>query len=109
VLAHTWDWLAGVGAEVAVVDAVKLIEAGVADLCDEVWVVTCPQEEQARRLMECRGLSREEAWERILAQPVQEEKVARADVVIDNSGRRSHTRVRVRAAWQAMQRRRGAR
>lgn len=106
VLAYTWEWLGGLTAEVAVVDAIKLVEAGMADRCDEVWVVTCPQEEQVRRLMRYRGLSRDEALVRILAQPPQEEKVARADVVIDNRGRLEEVRAQVRAAWKATQRRR---
>lgn len=106
VLAYTEEWLAKVPEEVAVVDAIKLIESGIADRCDEIWVVTCPEEEQLRRLMEYRGLSREEALLRIRAQPPQEEKVARADVVIDNSGRPEEARAQVRAAWAAVQRRR---
>jgi dephospho-CoA kinase len=100
VVAYTEEWLAGLTAEVAVIDAIKLIEAGIADQCDEVWVVTCPVEEQVRRLRVYRGLSEEEAWTRIRAQPPQEEKVARADVVIDNSGPVSRTRAQVQAAWQ---------
>jgi dephospho-CoA kinase len=105
VLAYTWEWLAAVTAPVAVIDAIKLIEAGMADQCDEVWVVTCPPEEQARRLVDYRGLSAEEAWARIRAQPPQGEKVARADVVIDNSGPPAQVRARVRSAWRALQRR----
>ena len=106
VLAYTREWLAGVDAEVAVVDAIKLIESGIAVQCDEVWVVTCPSEEQARRLVRHRGLSAAEAWERILAQPPQEEKVAQADVVIDNGGTRARALAQVRAAWRRVQRRR---
>lgn len=100
VVAYTEEWLTGVTAAVAVIDAIKLIEAGIADRCDEVWVVTCPPEERARRLQEHRGLGSEEAWTRIRAQPPQEEKVARADVVIDNSGPVSRTLAQVRRAWQ---------
>jgi dephospho-CoA kinase len=103
-LARTREWLAGVEVAVAAVDAIKLIEAGLADECDEVWVVTCPPEEQARRLVRNRGLSADEAWERIRAQPSQEEKVARADVVIDNSGTRAQLLARVRAAWRRIRR-----
>ncbi len=107
VLAYTWEWLAEVTADVAVIDAIKLLEAGMAEECDEVWVVTCPEEERARRLMEYRGLSAEEAWTRIRAQPPQEQKVARADVVIDNSGTPARVRARVRALWQDLRRRLG--
>ncbi len=108
VLEVTWAWLEQVQEEVAAIDAIKLIESGMADHCDEVWVVTCPEEEQLRRLTVYRGLSRSEALARIWAQPPQEEKVARADVVIDNSGSREETRRQVRAAWAAMQERREA-
>jgi len=104
VVAYAEEWLAGVTAEVAVIDAIKLIEAGIADRCDAVWVVTCPPEEQARRLQRYRGLSWEEAWLRIRAQPPQEEKVARAGVVIDNGGPISRMRAQVRAAYRRLAR-----
>ena len=61
VVAYTEEWLAGLTAEVAVIDAIKLFEAGMAGRCDEVWVITCPPAEQARRLQQNRGLSAEEA------------------------------------------------
>jgi len=93
-------------AALARLDAIKLFEAGIAERCDEVWVVICPQEEQLRRLVEYRGLSREEALLRIHAQPPQEEKAARADEVIDNSGTPEETLAQVRAAWARMQKRR---
>jgi len=105
VLAYTQEWLAGVTTAVAVVDAIKLIEAGIADQCDEVWVVTCPPEERARRLMEYRGLSAKEAWKRIRAQPPEEEKVRRADVVIDNGGPVARALTQVRTAWRRIRRR----
>lgn len=100
VVAYTEEWLGGLKSEVAVIDAIKLIEAGIADRCDEVWVVTCPPEEQVRRLQAYRGLSEEEAWTRIRAQPPQQEKVDRADVVIDNSGSIGRTRAQVRSAYR---------
>ncbi len=104
VVAYAEEWLAGVTAEVAVIDAIKLIEAGIADRCDAIWVVICPPEEQARRLQRYRGLSWEEAWLRIRAQPPQEEKVARAGVVIDNGGPISRMRAQVRAAYRRLAR-----
>lgn len=87
-------------AQVVVLDAIKLFESGWADLCDAVWVVTCKREQQIERLTRTRGYSREEAEERINAQPPQEEKVPRADLVIDNSGTLARTRSQVRAAWR---------
>jgi dephospho-CoA kinase len=84
---------------VLAVDAIKLIESGFADECDQVWVVTCDPEQQLTRLMRRNGYSREEALRRIRAQPPQASKVARADRVIDNSGTEEETVALVRAAW----------
>src|SRR5215207_135907 len=48
-------------APIVVVDAIKLIEGGLADEMDAVWVVTCPRAEQVRRLTAERGLTPEQA------------------------------------------------
>jgi dephospho-CoA kinase len=83
-----------------VVEAIKLIEAGMATRYDSLWVTTCPAEEQIRRLMVDRNLTREEAELRVRVQPPQEEKIARADVVIDTGATLAETRAQVRAAWE---------
>jgi dephospho-CoA kinase len=85
---------------VAVLEAIKLIEAGMASQCDEIWVVTSPREVQVQRLTERRGMSVEQAELRIDAQPPQADKVAVADVVIDNSGTLEQTRAQVEREWQ---------
>jgi dephospho-CoA kinase len=84
---------------VAVIDAIKLLESGWKPLCDAIWVVTCRPEQQIERLMTTRGMSEAEARTRLSAQPPQAEKVAQADVVIDNSGTLEQTRQQVEAAW----------
>jgi dephospho-CoA kinase len=88
---------------VVVVEAIKLIEAGWHRTCDALWVVTCPKEQQLKRLMRTRKLSRQEALLRIEAQPPQEEKVALADVVIDNSGNLKETREQVKREWERLE------
>jgi dephospho-CoA kinase len=88
--------------EVIVVEAIKLIEAGMAEGCDSVWVTTCRPEQQIARLMKTRDLSRAEAEQRVRVQPPQEVKLARADVVIDTSGTIAQTRERVQAAWERL-------
>lgn len=93
----------------AVVDAIRLIEAGYPALCDAVWVVTCDEREQLRRLVEQRGMSEADARQRIAAQPPQREKVAAADVVIDNSGALEQTARQVAEAWAAVEQRLDAR
>lgn len=92
--------VAASSADVVVVEAIKLFESGLADACDSVWVVTCERDQQIARIVSARDLSRAEAERRVDAQPPQEEKMARADVVIDNSGSLRATREQVRAAWE---------
>jgi dephospho-CoA kinase len=90
------------GIRTIVIDAIKLFEGGLANHCDEVWVVTCDPAQQLARLMARNGFDEAEARRRIAAQPPQSEKVARADIVIDNSGTLDATRAQVDAAWQTM-------
>ncbi len=85
---------------VVVVEAIKLIESGFDRLCDQVWVTYAPEDVQLRRLMAKRGLSRETALQRILAQPPQEEKLKRADVVIRNDQSFEDTWQQVLTAWK---------
>jgi len=84
-------------ANIVAVEAIKLIESGMADQYDAIWVVTANKEAQLSRLMSKRKLSEAQARLRIEAQPPQEEKVRRAQVVIDNSGD-------VLETWKAVQR-----
>jgi dephospho-CoA kinase len=79
-------WIAKAGAEVVAIEAIKLVESGMADNCDAVWAVIASEDVQLNRLMSKRNMTGPQAILRIEAQPPQEEKVARADVVIDNSG-----------------------
>jgi dephospho-CoA kinase len=88
--------------QVAVIDAIKLLESGWKSMCDAIWVVTCTPEQQLNRLMTTRGMREDEARRRIAAQPPQSDKVAQADVVIDNSGSLEETRRQVEAAWLAI-------
>ncbi len=87
---------------VIVYEAIKLIEAGRADMCDAIWVVTARPDVQLERLMHTRGLSEADARQRIDAQPPQSEKLNYATAVIDNSGPLSETRQQVRAAYEAI-------
>lgn len=74
------------------IDAVKLIESGMADLCDSVWLVVADPKVQIQRLVARNGLSQEEATRRIASQPDESLRRARVDHVIDNSGTRDQLR-----------------
>jgi dephospho-CoA kinase len=62
-----------------------LFEAGMTDLVTEIWVVSCSPQQQLKRLMERDCLSLEQAQARLNNQLPLHEKVARANVVLDNS------------------------
>lgn len=87
---------------VGVVEAIKLLEARMDRYCQAVWIVTCTRQQQIERLMRTRGLSEAEAELRMNAQPSIEEKLARADVVIDNSRSLAETWRQVVEAWRAI-------
>ena len=63
-----------------------LFEAGLDNLCTEVWVVDCLPEQQRQRLIDRNGLTMEDADRRIQSQWPLAQKVGLADQVIDNSG-----------------------
>ncbi len=69
VIAEVERRIADSAARVIVVEAIKLLESGMADTYDAIWVTTCSEATQLARLMEGRGLSREAALARIHAQP----------------------------------------
>lgn len=73
------------------IDAAILIEAGMADLVEEIWLVYADPEVQIARIQERDGFTREEALARIRAQMPLEEKKKRAHRVLDNNGSREKT------------------
>ena len=85
---------------IGVFDAIKLVESGYAPLCDGVWLVTCSEEAQLRRLMTSRGLSETEARQRIAAQGDLEPKRMAASEIIANDGSLDDLRREVTAAWE---------
>lgn len=89
-------------ARMVMIEAIKLLEGGLAQMCHQVWVTRCVQTLQIDRMRICRGMALEEAVARIKAQPPQEEKVALADVVIDTGGLMRDTERQFELAWQRL-------
>jgi dephospho-CoA kinase len=89
---------------VVVVEAIKLLEAGMHRGYDALWVVTAPRRCQIERLMVMRGMTKQEAALRVDAQPPQEEKTTVADLVIVNDGDLNTLRGKVGAAWTQLPR-----
>jgi dephospho-CoA kinase len=70
-----------------VVQAIPLLfEADLTHQVTEIWVVTCTPAQQRQRLIDRNHLTPEQAEVRIHSQMPLNEKTARADVVLDNSG-----------------------
>jgi len=87
------------GAEAVVIEAIKLIEGGLAAMCDESWLVTCGPDVQRRRLVG-RGTAPEDATARIEAQGSFDVVRSAVDRVVDSSGSAESTRAVVEAAFE---------
>jgi dephospho-CoA kinase len=75
---------------------------------DVVIVVDAPPEVQADRLVRLRGMPAEQARARMAAQASREQRLAVADIVIDNSGSLDDLDRRVAAVWADLERRSAA-
>ncbi|GLY30666.1 dephospho-CoA kinase [Kineosporia sp. NBRC 101731] len=67
---------------------------------DLVMVVFAPEEERIRRLVDDRGMTRDDARARIAAQATDAQRAEVADVVLDNSGSLATTLAQVDACWR---------
>lgn len=96
------------GFRVAAIEAVKIVESGGADSCDELWIATCPETIAISRLVG-RGMSAAEASRRLSTQgdvakwvrAFQEASLGttgrpRAVVIIDNGGTPDETQAQIR-------------
>ncbi len=92
--------LAGTEA-VVVLDVPLLLESGDYEV-GGVVVVDCPTEVAMRRLVE-RGMAEADARARLARQVSREERLARSDVVIDNSGALDALGPQVAGAWTWIQ------
>jgi dephospho-CoA kinase len=88
--------------KVIVIEAIKLFESDLKDICDAIWVTWSPVDIQKERLMEKRGMTEQDAMLRIETQPPQEAKVAAADLLIRNDEGFDKTWDAVLAAWKSI-------
>jgi dephospho-CoA kinase len=65
-------------------------------------LVLVEPEEQIRRLMARNGVSKEDSKKRLKSQMPINEKIALADIVIDNKGSISETEKRVEQIWREL-------
>lgn len=84
---------------VVVLEAAVLFEAGWEDIGDEIWVAVVDQDIAIARAMARDGLEREAVEKRIEAQLSNAERIAKADVVIENNGTLEEMIQQLEAAW----------
>lgn len=90
----------GAGADAVVIHDVPLLtENGLAPLYDLVVVVDASPETQLDRLVRLRGMTEDEARARMAAQASREQRLAIADLVIDNDGPLEALEPQVRKVW----------
>ncbi len=87
---------------VVVYDVPLLVEARVDDPWELVVVAHAPAELREQRLVDLRGMSRQDAASRIASQVPDEARLAVADVVIDTTGTLAQTRDQVDVLWEAL-------
>jgi dephospho-CoA kinase len=95
---------AGPGA-IVVHDVPLIAESGRAGGYDVVVVVDAPPRVQIKRLVRTRGMTRDQAEARMAAQATREQRLAIADIVVDNSGSLAELDRQVADLWLELCRR----
>ncbi|MDY6868182.1 MAG: dephospho-CoA kinase [Chloroflexota bacterium] len=85
-------------ASLIIIEAIKLFESDLINICDYIWVSHASEDHQLTRIQQTRHMSQEQAMARISAQPSQSEKVANADTVINTEGTFKNTWKQVQKA-----------
>jgi dephospho-CoA kinase len=103
------DWMqaaeSAASGPIVVHDIPLLAESRGRDGLDVVIVVDVPSEVQLERLIAQRGMPQDQARARMAAQATREQRLAVADIVIDNSGTLQDLDRRVAEVWKDLERR----
>jgi phosphopantetheine adenylyltransferase/dephospho-CoA kinase len=91
------------GNSLVVLEAAVLIEAGWHDLADEIWTVVVEPDLAVKRLEERNNMDEAAARARIDSQLSNAERVAHADVVIENNSTLADLDTSTGEAWTALQ------
>jgi len=89
-------------AQVVVVEAAVLLEAGWQSLAEQLWVVAASEEVVIARLKTYKRFTEEQARARIATQLSNEARIAQADKVLWNNHGLPELRHTVEAAWQSL-------
>ena len=92
---------------IVVHDIPLLVETGQAHKFDVVLVVDAPVDVQLERLTSQRGMAAAEAKQRIASQASREDRLAIADLVVDNTGPLTELDGRIDEVWTTLRERAG--
>ena len=94
-------------AAIVVHDIPLLVETGQVDRFDLVLVVDAPVDVQLERLTAQRGMTDEEAKQRVASQASRADRLAAADLVVENSGTLIDLDRRIDEVWATLEQRAG--
>jgi dephospho-CoA kinase len=87
------------GVKVMVLEAAVMQEAAKTSQADEIWVTIAPEPTILGRLKERSGFSDKDVKARIQSQMTNEERIKKADVVINNDGTLDELKAKVKVEW----------
>jgi dephospho-CoA kinase len=90
------------GVKVVVLEAAAMLEAGKTGQVGELWVTVAQETTVLDRLEERSGYSQEESKTRINAQLTDEERIKKADVVIETDCTLDELKDKVKVEWQKL-------
>jgi dephospho-CoA kinase len=102
VIAEIRDRIARTNSPVVVLEAVKLVQSGLAKDVDALWFITADPEVRLRRLMSRSEMDEPSARTRIAAAPSGVPEGVEVDAIVDNSSDLASTSSAVDDAWQAI-------
>jgi len=102
VIADIRERIARTSSPLVVLEAVKLVQSGLASDVDALWFITADPETRLHRLMSRSGMDEESARVRIAAAPSTVPEGVEVDAIVDNSGDLASTSSAVDDAWRAV-------
>jgi dephospho-CoA kinase len=90
------------GTKVVVIEVAKLYENGWDHLSDTVWTIEAPEEQIVKRVEQRSGLSESDIKARIAAQMTRDERIDRADTVIENNTTLEDLRNQIVKLWESI-------
>src|SRR5215207_403898 len=102
VIADVRDRIGQTSSPLVVLEAVKLVQSGLASDVDALWFISADPETRLRRLMSRSGIDEASARARMAAAPDTVPEGVNVGAMIDNSGDLAATSAAVDEAWRAL-------